>query len=214
MTGYELTRFFESTARGVWTAPQSQIYPLLRKLEAEGLIRGEEQVRGERLRRTSYSITAAGRKDLDAWLVECHEEPSLRDPLLLKALFFDMVQPAAAERVLRAHMAELQTNIQQWTEHRSRLLAHDTPLLRERLLHRDERDHDRIARLKAHVFYYLIDSARLRIEWAEHAIEIVNGTARRGGFHPALSSSPSPEERVQQVVDRPVCSAGPGSTWR
>ena len=172
MTGYELTRFFETSARWVWSASQSQIYPLLRKLESQGLIVGEEQFRGERLRRTSYSLTAGGRDELHAWLIESHEEPSMRDPLLLQALFFDMADPADVERVLRAHISELEDRITQWSVHHSRLLAQDTPLLVERLRHRDPRDHDRIARLKAHVFEYLISSARLRVRWAEEAMAI------------------------------------------
>lgn len=175
MSGYELTRFFESTARWVWTAPQSQIYPLLRRLEADGLIVGEEQLRGEKLKRTSYSLTALGHANLVDWLGETHDEPNVRDPVLLKVLYFDMIEPDAAERVLRAHILELEGNIEQWSVHSARLLARDTPLLRERLRSRPEHDHQRIATLKAHVFDFLVRSARLRIEWATAAIEIVHG---------------------------------------
>ena len=49
------------------------------------------------------------------------------------------------------------------------------PLLQERLRHRDPADHERGARLKAHVFDYLLDSASLRIAWAEQAIDILHG---------------------------------------
>ncbi len=175
MTGYELTRFFESTARWVWTAPQSQIYPLLRRLEEEGLIVGEEQVRGEKLKRTSYSLTPLGHNDLIEWLGGIYEEPSMRDPMLLKVLYFDMVDPDVAERVLTEHIAALEIVIEQWSIHRARLLARDTPLLRERLRSRPESDHERIATLKAHVFGYLIESATLRIRWARTAIGIATG---------------------------------------
>lgn len=175
MTGYDLTRFFESTARWVWSAPQSQIYPLLRRLEDDGLIAGDEQTRGERLRRVEYAPTTAGIADLHHWLGETHEEPSLRDPLLLQSLFFDMVEPADAERVLRDTIVSLRERVEQWSVHRSRLLARDTPLLVERLGHRPEIDHQRIAEIKAHVFAHLIDSAQLRILWAEAMIVIVKG---------------------------------------
>lgn len=174
MSGYELTRFFESSARWVWTAPQSQIYPLLKRLEADGFIAGEQQVRGEKLRRTSYSLTDDGLANLQSWLSETHPGTSVRDPMLLQALFFDMVDPDAAERVLREHMADLASSIEQWTAHQARLLAHDTPLLRERLRRRDAADHDRVATLKAHVFDCLIESAQVRISWAERAIAIVH----------------------------------------
>ncbi|MGW6173468.1 helix-turn-helix transcriptional regulator [Arthrobacter sp. NPDC055138] len=173
MTGYELTQFFESTARWVWTAPQSQIYPLLTKMATDGLIAGEEQVRGSRLKRTSYSITDAGLAELRRWLAESHAEPNVRDAFLLQVLFLDMIPPAEAEAVLRAHVAEIQDRREQWAAHRARLAAADTPLIQERLQRRDPADHARIVNLKTHVFDYLIDSATLRIEWAEKAIAIM-----------------------------------------
>jgi DNA-binding PadR family transcriptional regulator len=177
MTGYELTQFFESTARWVWTAPQSQIYPLLAKMAKEGLLSGEEQVRGSKLKRTSYSITEEGLDELRRWLAEPHAEPSVRDPFLLQTLFLDMIPPAEAEAVLREHIGEIQERREQWAAHRARLAAADTPLIHERLERRDPADHARIVHLKTHVFDYLIDSATQRIEWAEQAIEIVRQPA-------------------------------------
>jgi DNA-binding PadR family transcriptional regulator len=173
MSGYELTRFFESASRWVWTAPQSQIYPLLKKLEDEDLITGQELIRGEKLKRTTYSLTPAGHEELLEWLSTSHEEPNMRDPLLLQVLHFEMLDPAQAEIVLNAHIAELETNIEQWSVHRARLLAKDTPLLQERLKSRPVSDHQRIANLKAHVFSYLIESAELRIDWAKRAITLI-----------------------------------------
>ncbi|WP_166880418.1 MULTISPECIES: PadR family transcriptional regulator [unclassified Salinibacterium] len=178
MSGYELTQFFEASARWVWTAPQSQIYPLLAKMAKEGLISGEEQVRGSKLKRTSYSITEAGLTELRRWLAEPHSEPSVRDPFLLQTLFLDTIPAADAEAVLRAHIAEVRERLEQWAAHRARLAAIDTPLIRERLARRDPADHDRIVQLKTHVFDYLIDTATHRIEWAEQAIEIVRQPTR------------------------------------
>ncbi|MGP3534187.1 PadR family transcriptional regulator [Microbacterium sp. RD1] len=188
MSGYELTRMFESSARWVWSAPQSQIYPLLRKLEGEGLVQGEDQVRGEKMRRVQYSITEDGRHALREWLRSPMDTPTIRDPQLLQALFFDMIEPAEADDVLAHQIEDLRTLIAQWEAHRERLLAKDTPLLKERLSQRDPADHDRIAALKAHVFTHLIESARSRAEWAEQARRI-------------LASSGSP---VTAHADRPA----------
>ena len=175
MSGYELSRFFESSARWVWAAPQSQIYPLLKRLETAGLIKGEEQVRGDRLRSVRYSVTEAGLADLHGWLVRDQPHPDVRDPRLLQALFLDMVPPDEGMAVLARQVETLRADVQQWSVHQARLLARDTPLLRERLERRPPDDHERIARLKAHVFAFLIDSARLRIAWLERAAEIVQG---------------------------------------
>lgn len=173
MSGYELTQFFESTARWVWTAPQSQIYPLLRSMEKDGLLAGEEQVRGVKLKRTSYTLTDAGREELTRWLGEVRPLPANRDAFLLQSLFLDMVEPRVAAEVLAAHIQQQRELIEQWSAHQARLLASDTPLLRERLQRREPDQHERMVRMKAHTFASLIDAASSRIEWAEEAARIL-----------------------------------------
>ncbi len=42
MTGYEVSKRFGASVGHVWHAPDSQIYPELRKLEKEGLLVGED----------------------------------------------------------------------------------------------------------------------------------------------------------------------------
>ena len=175
MSGYELGQLFEASASWVWSAPQSQIYPSLRELEEKGLVTGEEGMRGTRLRRVTYSITPAGLDELKAWLRADHEPPTLRDAVLLQSVFLDMIDPAEADRTLARHIAQLKIDIGRWEQHRTDLLDHTAPLLRERLKNRPEEDHDRVAALKAHVFDYLIESAELRIEWAQRTRDILTG---------------------------------------
>ena len=45
MTGYDISRRFQSSVGHVWHAHDSQIYPELRKMEAEGLV--EEDLTGD-----------------------------------------------------------------------------------------------------------------------------------------------------------------------
>lgn len=174
MSGYELGQFFEASTNWVWSAPRSQIYPLLRQLEQQGLVDSEEGLRGERLRRVTYSITPDGLRDLREWLREDHEQPTLRDAVLLQSVFLDMIDPAEADAVLVHHIERLRVDIERWEAHRSALLAHTAPLLRERLKNRPDADHDRIASMKAHVFDLLIESAQLRVAWAERSRQIVS----------------------------------------
>ena len=47
-SGYDLQKQFSLSVGHVWHAPDSQIYPELRKMESEGLVEGEDQLRGER----------------------------------------------------------------------------------------------------------------------------------------------------------------------
>jgi DNA-binding PadR family transcriptional regulator len=166
MSGYELTRFFDSATRWVWSAPQSQIYPQLQKMERAGLIEGQKEIRGTRLERTVYSITGHGIAELADWVGGSHPLPPVRDALSLQALFFDMIDVADADRVLEEFVAAQEKLIEGWCGLRAGLLAKDTMLLSERLKHRAPEQHDRIAALKAHVFTGQIAVAETRVEWA------------------------------------------------
>ncbi|QYC42613.1 Transcriptional regulator PadR-like family protein [Nonomuraea coxensis DSM 45129] len=173
MNGYELTRFFEAAPRWVWSAPQSQIYPTLRQMEQAGLIEGQKEIRGTRLRRTVYSITERGLAELRAWLGTAHTPPPARDAFFLQALFFDMIEPDRAASVLKAFIAEQEQLAAEWRAHREALLAKDTPLLKERLKNRPAGEHDRIAALKAHVFAGQIAVATARAAWARESLRLL-----------------------------------------
>lgn len=179
MTGYELTQFFEVSARWVWSAPQSQIYPTLKKMESDGLIAGEDQVRGTRLRRRRYSITPDGRVELERWILEDHGDAPLRDPFLLQMLFLDMVEPDDAVEVLQREAEGQRRRLQRWRDHRTLIEAGDTPLLRERLARRDPDDRDRIIELKAAVFRHLEAVAEDRVGAQRRARARCRRTAAR-----------------------------------
>ncbi|MGC5015874.1 PadR family transcriptional regulator [Streptosporangium sp. DT93] len=173
MNGYELTRFFEAAPRWVWSAPHSQIYPALRRMEQAGLIEGRQEIRGTKLRRMVYSITERGLEELRAWVGTDHAAAPVRDAFFLKALFFDMIDPQRAASVLRAHIAEQEELIAEWRAHREALLDRDTDLLRERLRNRPPAEHDRIATLKAHVFAGQIAVAQARADWAREGLRLL-----------------------------------------
>ena len=176
MSGYELSQFFDSSTGWVWTAPHSQIYPLLAKMEAEELISSENQIRGTKLVRKVYSITAKGLEELVEWTGTFHPSTGSREPLLTQALLFDMIEPAAAAKVLEQFIAEQEAVASEARQHSNDLLAKNTPLLRERLSHREAAGHDRIARLKAHVFEGQARSAETRAEWARHGLKLLQET--------------------------------------
>jgi DNA-binding PadR family transcriptional regulator len=166
MSGYDLVRFFDSSTGWIWAAPQSQIYPMLRRMERAGLIEGDDEPRGPRLTRTVYSLTQKGLDELATWLATPHASGPPRDPFLVQALHFDMIEPAQAHDVLARFIDEQEKAAAEAEAHRDRLLHKDTALIKERLTRRDPADHDRIARLKAHVFAGVATVARARADWA------------------------------------------------
>ncbi|MFJ6084952.1 PadR family transcriptional regulator [Streptomyces sp. NPDC092369] len=166
MSGYDLVRFFSSSSGWIWAAPQSQIYPTLRRMEDIGLIQGDDEARGPRLTRTVYSITPKGLAELKTWLGIPAKPSPVRDHMLLQALNFDMIDADTAHAVLEQFITEQEKAAEEAEAHRQRLLNRDTPLLVERLKRRDPDDHEPIVRLKAHVFAGVAAVARTRAEWA------------------------------------------------
>src|SRR5688572_5684101 len=103
MSGYDLRAFFDQSVRFFWTESYGQIYPILKKLAAEGLVAPARRgaVGGTHPRRTVYEISARGRVALAEWLGEPIEQEVGRIEILLKLFFAPEGEPAAA----RDHVA-------------------------------------------------------------------------------------------------------------
>ena len=98
-SGYDIKSSVDTSARFFWAGSYGQIYPELRRLEAEGLIRGEDASTGARGRRT-YELTAAGRKWLEDWLLGSSTTIEYRDESLLRLFFADALPREQALRIL------------------------------------------------------------------------------------------------------------------
>ena len=99
MSGYELKGTIERTVGHFWSESYGQIYPALRRLEADGLVTGEDAAQGGRKRRI-FRITPAGRERLAGWLAEPPHASPMRNELLLK-VFFGQFAPVGS---LQAHL--------------------------------------------------------------------------------------------------------------
>lgn len=64
--GYELSKLIASRSRGVLTFHVASLYPLLYRMSERGWIGGRWIERAGQRRRRYYSITAKGRKTLEA----------------------------------------------------------------------------------------------------------------------------------------------------
>src|SRR3954470_13870619 len=103
-TGYDIKEFVDRTTRYFWAASYGQIYPELKRLEDQGLVRGRPEPSGGRAR-TVYELTEAGQAALEHWL-EADDEPSyeLRDEGMLKLFFSDSL-PERRIDIVRAMRA-------------------------------------------------------------------------------------------------------------
>jgi DNA-binding PadR family transcriptional regulator len=113
MTGYDLKRFIDQSIAHIWSESFGQIYPVLHRLAAAGLIRRTGKA-GSPRRRVVYTITPAGRRTLREWLRTPTEPSRPRQEVLLK-MFFSSELPAPERRaIVEAYRAERRALLEQY----------------------------------------------------------------------------------------------------
>ncbi len=88
LTGYQVKRFIDQSAKHFWYAQTSQVYRTLDALEKDGLIVSTIEARYDAPDRRVYTITDAGHADLLAWLTQPMTEIEPTKDALLVRLFF------------------------------------------------------------------------------------------------------------------------------
>jgi PadR family transcriptional regulator AphA len=113
-SGYDLLKRIERSIGYMWAPAKSGLYTVLGRLEADGLVSSTTaKERGPT--KAVYSITAAGRAELHAWL----SDPTVqlappRDPFLLKLFFARRAEPAAAAELVAAYREEVARLLEEW----------------------------------------------------------------------------------------------------
>lgn len=184
MTGYELAKQFDVSVDHLWHAPHSQIYPELRRMEADGLVVAESIARGERATKRAYSLTAAGGEELVAWVCRLEESPPVRDPAYLKATYFEYESFEETRRHFREHRDRHRADQERWQRHIARLQRHDTELMRQRLERAPAKAHEAIVAFKVHAYEGLVERARAEVAWAERGLALVDGLEHRAQIAP------------------------------
>jgi DNA-binding PadR family transcriptional regulator len=104
-TPYDLKQAVGMTVGHFWTFQHAQLYTETERLADAGLLKVEREEGGRR--RKHYSLTAAGRKALDAWRAEpATEVAELRDLGILK-LFLGGDPKTLGAAQLEAHQRKL-----------------------------------------------------------------------------------------------------------
>ncbi|MGH9580611.1 MAG: PadR family transcriptional regulator [Terriglobales bacterium] len=97
MSGYDIKKLVGESIGHFWSESYGQLYPVLRRLTAEGRVKRKEQRGAGRPGRIVYSLTPAGQETLAGWLREPPRPQPHRSELLLK-LFFGERAPVAVSR--------------------------------------------------------------------------------------------------------------------
>jgi PadR family transcriptional regulator AphA len=105
-SGYDLKQEIDEVITHFWRESFGQIYPALHSLCTAELVRKDTERNGKR-RRHVYTITAAGRRELKAWLTVPPEVGIIRHELLLKLFFGRHAEPS----VLIRHVEEFRARV-------------------------------------------------------------------------------------------------------
>jgi len=174
MSGYELQKQFSQSVGHVWHAPDSQIYPELRRMEAEGLVEAEVQQRGDRATRRLYHVTDAGDRAFLEWMSGPLEYQRVKDPAHLRSAYLETVSADVARAFFQRHIDVWSDEREQWLGERERIISRSHPMLMRRLAATPEADHERTVAFKRHTYEGLVERAEAEIRWARRGLELLD----------------------------------------
>lgn len=180
MTGYDLVKQFDGSVAYMWNAPNSQIYPELRRMEGDGLLAVEVLPRGDRAEKRKYAITEDGLAELRRWLGDPASYLPERDPYRLRAAHFEFASYQEARQQLTAHLTHYTNALNRWEQMVSDVRDHRVPLLRKRLEQRPESEHEAIVAFRVFAFRGEVAKAKFEIAWAKEGLKLVDDLEKRG----------------------------------
>lgn len=174
LTGYDAVKHFHSSVGHLWHAPDSQIYPELRRMQAEGLLEATEVPWGTKTAtKTQYSLTQAGRTALQAWQNNPLTYALERDQAHLLAAYFEWGSRESATQRLQEHI-DFFTSVQHSAQSQAQAIRDRTSsTLQRRFSNTDQQDWDRIAAFKLFAYEGKIASAQAEIEWARRGLALL-----------------------------------------
>jgi DNA-binding PadR family transcriptional regulator len=135
MTGYEIREFIGMSIGNFWSESFGQIYPALKRLEAEGLIAAEAESKSEAAgvkrpsgsaRRKVFALTEAGRTRLAAWLATPAMPQVPRNDLLLKLFFGKNAPPATVRALVAEERARAAADVARYEAMHPKVASHKT----------------------------------------------------------------------------------------
>ncbi|WP_338890889.1 PadR family transcriptional regulator [Rhodococcus sovatensis] len=174
LTGYDAARRFGGSVGHVWHAPDSQIYPELRRMQADGLIEGEQVRWGPRSTKTRYRITEAGMQSFRSWMSKPVDHAPERDAHHMQAAYLEWADPDEARLILRTHIEYYTAHVALLTAVRDGIAARTDPAIVRRLEARPDSEHEQIVAFKVFSYSGMIARSQSEIEWASTGLELVD----------------------------------------
>lgn len=156
-SGYDLKKHIESTTEFFWKEGFSSIYPVLASLEKQQLITKVETTRNGR-ERNLYTLTQSGMDTLKEWLELPAQDIHIRNELMLKVFFGDLVPTEITIQHLENQKQELQKKLTLYQE------------IKKELPH----THSRESIYSLLTLDHGIRQAKSSLEWCEQAIKTLH----------------------------------------
>jgi len=100
MTAYAIKEMFRGSPSGFWSGSAGAVYPLIKRLEARGLLDAQAGADGKRAK-SVLDISKAGRAALADWIADAGRATDMGyDPLRTRMQFLDLLPPARRKRFL------------------------------------------------------------------------------------------------------------------
>lgn len=100
-TGYEIMEVFKDSLNFMWNANTSQVYRELQNLKDSGFAKVTEVEQNGKPNKKIYSITQAGREELQSWIADYDNIRFPNSPILMKIFFGGMLPKEEAITALR-----------------------------------------------------------------------------------------------------------------
>ena len=117
LSGYDIRRIYEQSLGNFWSESYGAIYPILKRLEEEGLATREVERQAGKPDRNVYTITDLGREELHRWLAQPPEPIKERVELLLKLFHGWEVGPAVMIEHVKQTRAEHEALLQRYAHY-------------------------------------------------------------------------------------------------
>lgn len=122
--GYELLEYFRSRTHlgHIWTMSTSQLYAVLKRLEREGAIEGQEVAVQNAPTRVEYSVTETGLHQLETWLFDPHPSSSIHRirVLFLSRIYLANLLVLSPEQIIKAQIQACQLQKDKFIEQKKR----------------------------------------------------------------------------------------------
>ena len=176
-TGYDLAKNFHSSVGFLWHAPDSQIYPELKKMQAEQLIEGYPVPWGTKgATKTEYAITDAGFEYLNTWQGQPVTYRPERSEVRLRAAYFEFADDDDARSCLESHLAHYRQVTEDVKRQIQELQDHTSDIHQRRLERYPVGDHAKITRFKIFAYEGILKQSEMEIAWAQEGLRLLAET--------------------------------------